>query len=87
MMMLTVFGDGMGAQNYCKYVLMAVMAVMPMIFDEGAGALVVLVIIMTAQLPFVFQWKTRKSVFFFFLASRPLALEQLYFPPISLLVR
>ena len=39
MMMLTVFGDGMGAQDYCKYVLMAVMAVMPMIFDEGAGAL------------------------------------------------
>ena len=64
MMMLTVFGDGKDAQNYCKYVLMAVMAVMPMIFDEGAGALVVLVIIMTAQPPFVFQWKTRKSVFF-----------------------
>jgi len=32
--MLTVFGDGMGAQNYCKYVLMAVMAVMPMIFAK-----------------------------------------------------
>ena len=63
MMMLTVFGDGMGAQNYCKYVLMAVMAVIPMIFDEGAGALVVLVIIMTAQSSFVFQWKARKSVF------------------------
>jgi hypothetical protein len=86
MMILTVFGDGMGAQDYCKYVLMAVMAVMPMIFDEGAGALVVLVIIMTAQLPFVFHGKPENQ-FFFFLASRPLALEQLYFPPISLLVR
>ena len=63
MMILTVFGDGMGAQDYCKYVLMAVMAVMPMIFDEGAGALVVLVIIMPAQSSFVFQWKARKSVF------------------------